>query len=220
MEIAWYGHNCFRMIERSMASIVTDPYDGSVGYPMPKLRADIVTISHDAPGYNNWGMVSRVQHMLTGPGEYEIGGVFITAVATYPPRKRQDIVRNVVFMFDFDGLTVCHLGKLAYIPGQSQVEDLGAIDVLLVPVGGGGGLNSAQAAEMVSLIDPALVIPMHYRTDDCKIKLDGLDKFLKEMGVPSVVEEESLKISHSSLPEDTQIVVLEHRHRNRDTGAA
>jgi L-ascorbate metabolism protein UlaG (beta-lactamase superfamily) len=209
MEITWYGHSCFRMMERGVASIITDPFDESLGYGTPNLRADIVTVSHDAPGHNAVDMVKKAEYTLSRPGEYEIGGVFITGLATYDPNAApEDTERNVIFVFDFDKLTVGHLGDLDHVPSQSQVEEMGAIDLLLVPVGGGSALNSAQAAEVISLIEPNVVIPMHYKTPHTKLDLDPLDKFLKELGISEVTEEESLKISRSSSSEETEVVVL------------
>ena len=183
MEITWHGHSCFRIIERGMAAVVTDPYDDSIGYPALRLKADIVTVSHAAPGHNNLDAVKGVQKTITGPGEYEIGGVFITGIATSrgndeKKKKGDESRRNTLYLFDFDGLTVCHLGDLDHVPTQSQIEALGAVHVALVPVGGGGGLNAAQAAEVISLLEPSLVIPMHYRTPAASLKLDPVSKFL------------------------------------------
>jgi len=154
--------------------------------------------------------------VINGPGEYEIGGVFITGISTSrsngeKKKKDDESKRNTLYLFDFDGLTVCHLGDLDHVPTQSQIEDLGSVHVALVPVGGGGGLNAAQAAEVISLLEPSIVIPMHYRTPAVSLKLDPVSKFLKEMGLSSVKEEASLKVSRSSLPEETHVVLLDYK---------
>lgn len=214
MEITWYGHSCFRLTERGLSTIVTDPYDNSIGYDSPRLKADIVTVSHDAPGHNNVDAVKGARP-ITGPGEYEIGGVFITGISTHRPDKKkkeaEDGAKNTLYLFDFDGLTVAHLGDLDHVPTQAQIEDLGTVAVVLVPVGGGGGLNAAQAAEVISLIEPSIVVPMHYKTNDVTLKLDPLSKFLKEMGLSTVKAEESLTVKKGSLPEETHVVVLEYK---------
>jgi L-ascorbate metabolism protein UlaG (beta-lactamase superfamily) len=213
MEITWYGHSCFRLTERSMATVVTDPFDNaSIGYESLKLKADIVTVSHDASGHNNTKAVKGSSHVITGPGEFEIGGVFITGVQTNGTSKKDsDEVRNTLYVFDYEGLTVAHLGDLKKVPSQTEVEALGAVNVALVPVGSGGGLNAAKAAEVISLLEPNIVVPMHYATKDAKIKLDSLDKFLKEMGLSSSQPESSLKVTRTSLPEETHVVVLEYQ---------
>ncbi len=212
MEIVWYGHSCFRLTERLMATVVTDPYDHTTtGYEALKLKSDIVTVSHDAPGHNHVSVVKGRQHTLTGPGEYEIGGVFITGVQTNGLKKRgSDEPRNTLYVFDYEGVTVAHLGDLRHVPSQTEIEALGTVHVALVPVGGGGGLNAAKAAEVVSLIEPGIVIPMHYLTPDSEIKLAPLSKFLKEMGLTNIEAQDSLKVTRSSIPEETKVVVLKY----------
>src|SRR3954468_19214661 len=198
MEISWFGHSCFRLSERGKATIVTDPFDSSLGYDVPKLKADVTTISHDAPGHSNYEAVKNVQRVLSGPGEYEIGGVFIIGAAM---NNNELPKRNVAYMFDFDGLTVVHLGDLDHVPQQSTIETMGSVDIALVPVGGGGGLNATQAAEVIGMLEPSIVIPMHYKTDDSTLELDPVDKFLKEMGVSRIQQDDVFKVTKSSLPE-------------------
>jgi len=212
MEIVWYGHSCFRLTERNMATVVTDPYDhNTAGYEPLKLKADIVTVSHEATGHNNVSAVKGKSRVLTGPGEYEIGGVFITGVQTNGHSKRTgDEPRNTLYVFDYEGITVAHLGDLRRVPTQMEIEALGTVNIALVPVGGGGGLSAAKAAEVVSVIEPAIVIPMHYGTPDSLIKLAPLSKFLKEMGLGSVDAIDSLKVSRGSIPEETRVVVLNY----------
>lgn len=217
MEITWFGHSCFRLAERGLASAVTDPYDASLGYPTLRLKADIVTVSHDAPGHSHIEAVKGERRALTGPGEYEIGGVFITGIATSKPdgdtnkKKKGGAASrvNTIFVFDFDGLTVCHFGDLDHVPGQAQIEALGSVDVALVPVGGGGGLTAAQASEVISLIEPSFVVPMHYRTEGGSRDLEPVSKFLKEMGIGAMKPEPGLKVTRSSLPDETRVVMLE-----------
>jgi L-ascorbate metabolism protein UlaG (beta-lactamase superfamily) len=213
MEITWYGHSCFRLTERNYATVVTDPFDHkAVGYGALKLKADIVTVSHDAPGHANLDAVKGSEHVIDGAGEFEIGGVFITAVQTAGGgKKTKDNTRNILYVFDYEGITVAHLGDLQEVPTQSEVEALGTVNVLLVPVGGGSSLNAAKAAEVVSVIEPNLVIPMHYATSDAKIKLEPLNKFLKEMGLGKVESQPSLKATRSSLPQETKVVVLDYQ---------
>jgi len=214
MEITWHGHSCFRISERGMATIVTDPYDSNItGYSPLKLKADIVTISHDSPSHNYVAGVKGKNHLITGPGEYEISGVFITGVQTNDRVKRTaDEPINTLYVFDFEGLTVAHLGDLRRVPSQTEIEALGDVQIALIPVGGGGGLNAAKAAEMVSLLEPGILIPMHYHTPDSKAKLAPLSKFLKEMGVSDVRPEPSLKITRTTVPNETKVVVLDYQH--------
>jgi L-ascorbate metabolism protein UlaG (beta-lactamase superfamily) len=214
MEITWYGHSCFRLTERNYATVVTDPFDNkSIGYSALKLKSDIVTVSHDAPGHNNADAVKGTSHVIDGAGEFEIGGVFVTGVSTDGggKKKGKDSSNNTIYVFDYDGITVAHLGDLKQTPTQSEIESLGTINVALVPVGGGGGLNAAKAAEVISLIEPNLVIPMHYSTPAAKITLDSLSKFIKEMGLSQPESQPSLKVTRSGLPDETHVIVLDYQ---------
>ncbi len=212
MEITWYGHSCFRLVERGRATVVTDPFGDNLGYEVPKLKADVVTISHDAPGHNNIDMVRGCEHIVSGPGEYEIGGVFIIGVPSYN-RESENPRLNVIYVLDFEGLSVAHLGDLDHVPNQSMVESLGPVDVALVPVGDGSALSSSQAAEVINLLEPSIVVPMHFQTEALRgMTLDPVDRFLKEMGISSVQAEPLLKISAGTLPEQTQVVLLDYRH--------
>jgi len=212
MEITWYGHSCFRLTERSMATVVTDPYDHTAaGYEALKLKADIVTVSHEAPGHSFISAVKGKSHVLTGPGEFEIGGVFITAVQTNGHGKRPgDEPRNTLYVYDYNGVTVAHLGDLRRVPSQMEIEALGTVHVALVPVGGGGGLNAAKAAEVVSLLEPGIVIPMHYGTSASMVKLAPVSKFFKELGLGHVDAQDVLKVTQSTVPEETRVVVLNY----------
>src|SRR5512147_2962140 len=211
VEIMWLGHSCFRLRDRA-ATVVTDPYGKDIGLILPRVRADIVTISHDADDHNYVKGVKGDFRVLAGPGEYEVSSVFVTGLELRGSKKKEVAVgpRNTVFLFEFDDLTICHLGDLNIVPTQAQVEEaLGEVDVLLIPVGGGETLNASQAAEVVSLLDPHIVIPMHYHVPDCTLKLDSVNKFLKEMGLDKVAPQEVLKVSRGSLPDETQVVLLE-----------
>lgn len=221
MEINWYGHSCFRLSERGMASIVTDPYDSKViGYEPLKLKADIVTVSHDFPGHNFTsavkGTVKGDPKVITGQGEYEIGEVFITGIQTDGVSKKvPGEIKNTLYVFDYYGLTVAHMGDMVRVPTQSEVELLGPVHIALIPVGAGGSLNAAKAAEVVSLLEPNIVIPMHFATEASTAELEPLSKFIKEMGLTTYETTPFLKITKSSLPEETKVYVLEYdRNRN------
>jgi len=206
MELIWHGLSCFRIQQRDMATVVTDPFDASIGLPQLKLSADVVTISHEAAGHNYLAAVS--EYALTAPGEYELGNVFITGIST---AQEGASGKNVLFMFDFDGITIAHLGDMARVPTQTQIEALEQIHVLLVPVGGGNSLNAAQAAELVSMLEPNIVVPMHYQIPQLTLQLDGVDRFLNEMGVTEAVQEDSLKLTSGNLAEETEVVLLAPR---------
>lgn len=210
MDITWYGHSCFRITERGQTTIVTDPYDASIGLPPLKIKGDVVTISHDAPGHNAANEIKGQSYVLSGPGEYEIGGVFISGIPMHTIDEEQGIVRyNVAYKVIYNNnLTVLHLGDLAHIPDQSTIEDLGEVNVLLVPVGGGMSLRGSLAADVIALIEPNYIVPMHYALPGLKMDLEPVEKFLKAMGVSRVEEETVLRVTSGDLPEQPQVILL------------
>ncbi len=211
MEITWYGLSCFKIAERGMATVVTDPYDHrQAGYEPLKLKADIVTVSHDSPGHNYLAGVQGTPRVIIGPGEYEVGRVFITGIQI-GGHKQQDDPKNTLYVFDYNPVTVAHLGNLSRVPTQTEVEALGTVNVALVPIGSGQSLNAARAAEVISLLEPNIVIPMHYATPGGNIPLDSLSKFLKEMGITAIETLPSLKVTGANLPEETQVTVLDYQ---------
>ena len=210
VEISWYGQTCFRLDGQRSISIVTDPYSPELGITLPPLKADIVTVSHHDASCHYLEAVQGPFKLLDGPGEYEIDGVFITGISTFADDVQgQAHGLNTVFAFDFDGTTVCHLGRLGHVPTQSQVKNLGSVDVLLVPVGGGGSLTATQASEAIGLFEPEVVIPMRYEIHGLKEELDSVDTFLREMGMEKAGRQTVLRVSEPSPSEETDIFVLE-----------
>lgn len=214
MEIDWFGHSCFRLRARE-ATVVNDPYEKEIGLSFPRPRADLVTISHNHRGHDYADGVRGEVKVINGPGEYEIRGVFVTGVQTYHDKKNgKDRGKNTAYVITIDGLNVCHLGDLGHVPSQTQAEGFGNIDVLLVPVGGVSTINASDAAEVVALFEPRIVIPMHYKVPDLAYKLDSVDKFFKEMGIKKPQTVETLKATKEGLPKETQVVLLEMKQKD------
>ncbi len=209
MDIYWHGHACFRLRGRD-ATIVTDPYDRSTGFPPLKLAADVVTISHEHPHHShvevvqpNGGRLRRID----GPGEYEVAGSLIEGVATYRDKQKgKALGKNTSFLIHIDDVSVAHLGALAHTLSSQQIEILKDADVLLVPVGGGTALDAAAAAEVVSQLEPRIVIPMYYGTPT--EPLDSVDRFCKELAVTEAVVQPRFQVTRTSLPEETRVVLL------------
>jgi hypothetical protein len=200
--------SCFRITERSKTTVITDPYGTGLGIePGGTTKTDVVTISHEAPGHSNMELIKGTPYVLSTPGEYEIGGTFFNGVPLHYVSETENRY-NVGYLINYDGLTVLHVGDLAHVPEQTVVEQLGEVNVLLLPVGGGNTLSAAQASEVVSLIEPNYIVPMHYTLPGLKLALEDVDKFLKAMGVSNVTEEETLRVTSSSLPEQPQVIVL------------
>lgn len=212
MEITWYGNSCFRITERNFATVVTDPFDSAVaGYTPLKLKAEIVTVSSNDLSHNNISVVKGNPFVIEGPGEYERGGVFLTGIQTTPLKSENKELRNTIYVLDYGSITILHLGQTNMVPSQTMIEELGNINIALVPVGAGGGLNASKAAEVISMLEPNIVIPMHYETPHSKLDLDPLSKFLKEMGLTELETMESYKIASSGnfSEEGTQVIALD-----------
>lgn len=209
MEITWLGHGCFR-IRAKEATVVTDPTDKKTGYSLGRPTADVVTVSCDDPGHNAVNSIASDPRVVDGPGEFEIRGVSMTGVATARGKDHENS-RNVAFVIDLEDMRVGHLGAIGHVPTSDQAEEMGAIDILLVPVGGGCGIDAPPAAETVALLEPKLVIPMHYKTDADTYKLDPIDRFLKEMGIKADERHAKIAVTKSSLPDTTQVLVLDYK---------
>jgi len=208
VDITWLGHSCFR-IKGSQAVIITDPYPPDLGYTLGKQTANIVTISHQHPSHSYIKGVGGEYHVVNGPGEYEISGVLIIGVDTYHDTQRGQVRgKNTVYVMEIDGVSVCHLGDLGHVPSSEQLEEMGNINVLLLPVGGGSTISAAIATEVMRQVEPNIVIPMHYKTPAIKRELDTVDVFLKEMGRGQVEPRPKLNVSKSNLPISTEIIVL------------
>jgi len=212
MEITWLGHSCFRLRSRE-AVVVTDPCSPASGHSIGKLTADIVTVSHDHPGHNYLQAVTGKPVVITAPGEYEIAGVFIAGIPTYHEgKKAPQRSKNTAYMIEMDNIRLCHLGDLGHLPTTEQVEEMSGTDVLLVPVGGKEIIDARTASEVVGLLDPSVVIPMHYQTAHSTAPLDSIQRFLTEMSLPSQVEPlAKVSFNASTLPHETQIIVLDYK---------
>jgi len=212
VEIVWLGHSCFRIRGRE-ATIVTDPCPASSGYSIGKPTADIVTVSHDHADHSYVKAVPGSPTVLNGPGEYEIHGAFVTGIGTYHDSERgAERGENVAFVVELEDIRVCHLGDLGHTPTAEQAEEMTGVDVLLIPIGGDGTIDGAKAAEVVSLLEARLVIPMHYKTEATKDRLDPPDRFLKEMGIVAAMEPlAKLSVTRSTLPHETQVMVLDYK---------
>jgi len=204
MEITWLGRNCFRLRGRE-GVVITDPCPKESGYNLGKPSADIITLSsREDPGYSAVSAVAGEPRVLDAPGEYEIGGVLVTGVAT----KRADGQRNLIFVVELDTIRIAHLGLATAAPSAATIEEIGDIDVLLLPAGGGNSLAPALAQDVMTALDPRIAIPMNYKTAVETAALDPLDLFLKETAAKPEPQAR-LSVTRSSLPAELTLVVLE-----------
>ena len=211
IDISWLGHSCF-IIKGRDATILTDPYDESIGYSLGKPTANIVTCSHPHPGHGFTSGVDGVSKVAHGPGEYEVCGVLITGISTFHDNEGgAERGKNTAYLIEMDEVILCHLGDLGHPLSPGQVEDMSSVEVLLVPVGGVSTIDAATAAETVRQLQPRIVIPMHFQTKALRFKLDPVDSFLKEMGIKAnLAAQRRLSITKTSLPDETHVVLLDY----------
>jgi L-ascorbate metabolism protein UlaG (beta-lactamase superfamily) len=209
-EITWLGYDCFRIKSRDV-TVITDPYDKSLGLGTLNQKAEIVTISHEYPGSNKLSGIKGDPFVITSPGEYEVGGVFVTGIGAFTDKAGEDKERtkNNVFVMLMHDVVVCHLGALGHTLNAQQLEVAGDVDVLLVPVG--GQLSTSKAAEVISQVGPRIVVPMHFSGGKATTEPDALDKFMKELGLKEWKTQEKLVVRATESEEPMQVVVLEVR---------
>lgn len=210
MEITWLGHSCFRL-KGSKATAITDPYPPDLGYSLGKQTARIVTVSHQHPGHSYAQGIGGEPKVIKGPGEYEIGGILVIGMPTFHDGDGgKQRGKNIVYLIEVDEVAICHLGDLGHVLTTQQVEEIGNVDVLLVPVGGVSTINASMAAEVVRQLEPKIVVPMHYKTEVLKRELESADRFLKEMGVKDVTSRPRLSVTKGNLPASTQVLLLSY----------
>lgn len=209
MELTWYGMSCFRISGRGKTTLLTDPYSAMLGLtPGGTTRTDVITVSHNALGHSSMDFIKGAPYVLSTPGEYEIGGTFFTGVALHT--VAEEIQRyNIGYLVNYDGVKVFHAGDLSHVPSQAVAEEIGEVNVLLLPVGGGSALTAAQASDVVAVIEPNYIIPMHYALPGLQLPLEGVDRFLKVMGISTVQEEDVFKLAgRENLPEQPEVILL------------
>jgi len=210
MEIKWLGHSCFK-IRGKNTTIVTDPFPPDMGIHLGRINADIVTISHQHAAHSNTTAIGGQPKIIKGPGEYEIGNAIIIGIASYHDDTRgSEWGKNTVYLIQMDDLSICHLGDLGHTLKDDQVEELGTVDVLILPVSGVTTIDAPMASEIIRQLEPKAVIPMHYKSTSGEALPPEIDRFLKEIGLNNITPQSKLTISKNSLPLTTQVVILEH----------
>jgi len=210
MDIKFYGQACFSIQNKDM-TVLMNPFSESVGFKLPSLKANVVTVSHDDPAYNHVEAVEGDPRVFSWPGEYETGGVHFKLLHSfYNKADDADQKENNITFIYFNGIRFCHLGAQGRMLSEEQVDMMGDVDVLFVPVGGVSTLTPKEAKKVLEAIEPRVVIPMLYKTEGSTQDLGSVEEFLKEMGSQSLESMPSYKFKKSDLPDDnTQLVVLE-----------
>ena len=209
MNINWHGQSCFRLESKGI-SILIDPFSKVIGLRPPRLNDNIILVTHDHPDHNNVGDASPESFIVRGPGEYEKSGVYVQGIQSFHDNNGgRERGLNTIYAIKFDEIRLCHLGDLGQFElTDEQIETIGDVDILFIPVGGTYTIDGAKAAQIVKEIEPKIIIPMHYKIPGLSVDIDGPQKFIKEIGIKPE-EVETFKIAKKTLPtEEIQLVML------------
>jgi len=216
MQIIWHGQSLFEILinqkKNSSIKIIIDPFDESLGLKIPKLEGDILLVSHRHPDHNNVRAISGNPFLIEGPGEYEVKNVFIQGIASFHDDSGgKERGENTIYSLEIEDLKICHLGDFGQKElTEEQLEKLGEIDILMIPVGGVYTISAKEALKIMSQIEPKITIPMHYGLPKLKTKLEPVDKFLKMLGIKSLEPMKKLSIKKKDIsPDEAKIIVLE-----------
>lgn len=220
MEISYLGHSSFKLRGKE-GTVVTDPFEPqSVGLSWNKTKADIVTVSHQHSDHNYLQGIKSLPnqeksapYVVKSPGEYEINNILIQGWSTYhDDQSGSQRGPNVIYLIEIERIHILHCGDLGHDLSENLIEEIGQVDVMLIPVGGYYTIDANIAVKIIKAVSPSIVIPMHYQVPGLNpeifTKLAGVGDFLKEMGGNGSEPQDKLSVSSSALPDDTQVVVL------------
>lgn len=212
MFISWLGQSCFKIQSKDL-TIAIDPFDKTIGLRVPSFQADIALSTHDHFDHNNLSAIKGSPYIINTPGEYEIKNVFVFGIPSWHD-EQQGALRgpNTIYVIKTENLTIAHLGDLGQ-PNltEEQSEQIGSIDILMIPVGGNYTIDGKQAVDVINQIEPRIIIPMHYKIPELKLDIENLEKFLKEIGIKPEEPEEKIRIVKKDLPtEETKIIILKN----------
>lgn len=210
MTISWFGQSCFR-IESKEGSIIIDPFSREIGLRPPRIKDDLVLVTHNHYDHNNLEGLNPEAFVINMPGEYEKKRVYVRGIMSYHDKSQgRERGPNTIYVIKTEEMTVCHMGDFGQEKlDDKQVEEIGNVDILLVPVGGNYTINYKEAIGVISQIEPKVIVPMHYKLKGLNVDIEGPEKFIKELGLtPEKLDK--YRISKKNLPvEETKLLIFE-----------
>jgi len=215
MKVKYYGHAAFLITSNQGKRIITDPYKpgafGAMSYGVIPDEADVVLVSHDHDDHNDSGGLPGNPEVVRSPGKQSAHGIEFNGIATFHDsssgKERGD---NIIFTFTLDGTTICHLGDLGHVLSQNEVEAIGAVDLLMIPVGGFYTIDSKEASQVAGQLNPSIIIPMHFKTGKCEFPITPVEEFTKGKANVKVMSSSEISLDKGGLPKETEIIVLQH----------
>jgi len=212
VKVKWLGHASFLITSKDGLKMITDPYavGGGIDYAPIKESADVVTVSHDHGDHNNVSTVPGKPQVVKGAGTKVVKGIEFKGVATWHDASQgKQRGNNIVFCFTVDEIKLCHLGDLGHLLSPGQVSEIGAVDILFVPVGGFFTIDAAEASRVCDQLKPKVIIPMHFKTPKCAYPIASVEDFLKGKKNVKRMAGSELTVEKEKLPPATEIVVLQ-----------
>ncbi|MDY6861606.1 MAG: MBL fold metallo-hydrolase [Thermodesulfobacteriota bacterium] len=216
MRIKWYGHASFLIESEKGTKIITDPYqpggyDGAIKYGKIPDIADIALISHSHPDHDYPQGLSGSPEQIKKAGVSMSSGITFCGMETFHDTSEgKERGENIIFTFEMDGLNVCHLGDLGHPLSPGQVEEIGAVDILFIPVGGFFTIDADEAKRIVNIIKPKITVPMHFKTEKVDFPIEKVDGFVKDLKEVKRLKESEIEINKNNLPEEPAVIVLNH----------
>lgn len=211
MKIKWLGHSCFLLTAANGVTVLTDPFDSSVGYKVPEVAADIVSTSHEHLDHSYTQAVQGDFVHINQVGSFSHKGIEITGVATFHDGEHgSQRGKNTIYKFLIDGIQICHCGDLGHLLTPAQLQEIGPVDVVLLPVGGFYTIGPDQAVEIINMLQPTLIIPMHFKTPVMQYPIAGVESFLEKIGGGKRVGQQEIEYTKALLVPPPGVVVLEY----------
>ncbi|MCB1154031.1 MBL fold metallo-hydrolase [bacterium] len=215
MKVRYNGHSCFSIFDKDGLCIVMDPYEpgsygGAISYHPIDSKPDIITVSHDHPDHSDVGQFEGDFEVLRDAGEAK--GIKFETLQVYHDRSEgSERGPCKIFKFQVDGVTICHMADLGHVLSDEQVEWIGDVDVMMLPVGGYYTIDANEATDTVERTRPKIVIPMHYKTDKCGFDITTYEPFIEGKQNVQVLDTDEIELFSDKLPGVTEIFVLKHR---------
>jgi len=215
MKVKWYGHAAFLITSDQGVKIITDPYEpggfgGAIGYGQIPDEADIVLVSHDHADHNYIQGLRGKPQVAMGTGSHRVKGLEIKGIAAYHDgHQGSERGPNTIFCFQVDGLRLCHLGDLGYVPNEQEAKQVGPVDLLLMPVGGVYTIDPVQAGQTAQRLNPRITIPMHYKTPQCGFPLARVEDFTSGKPAVRVLKGSEVEVQKETLPKNPEIIILQ-----------
>ena len=215
MKVKYYGHAAFLITSNQGKRIITDPYKpgafGAMSYGRIPDEADVVLVSHDHDDHNDSGGLPGNPEVVRSPGKQSVHGIEFNGIATFHDSSSgKERGNNIIFTFTLDGITICHLGDLGHVLSQNEVEAIGAVDLLMIPVGGFYTIDSKEASQVAGQLNPSIIIPMHFKTGKCEFPITPVEEFTKGKANVKVMSSSEISLDKGGLPKETEIIVLQH----------